>query len=50
MVIHRFCDPSVCPGGFEPYPHVINSIMQEQEAYPQLKATLTGGLDSADED
>jgi hypothetical protein len=25
---------------FEPHPHVTNSIMQEQEADPQLKATL----------
>lgn len=48
-------DPSILQSfrlscGFEPYPHVINSIMLEQEAYPQLKATLRGGPDSADED
>jgi hypothetical protein len=28
------------PCWFEPYPHVINSSMQEQETYPKLKATL----------
>jgi hypothetical protein len=47
-------DPSILrsfrlPCWFEPYPHVINSSMQEQETYP-TEGHSQGGLDSADED
>ena len=40
MVIHRFSRPFRLSCWFEPYPHVINSIMPGTRGLPQLKATL----------